>query len=163
MQLHAGTARGLVPPVHQPVPPVSLTAARPSTCARPLAPGRPGWGRRHTVSAVALVPAVAWFYASSAGSVGGVAQVAALGALSLMGAVTLATYVRPAGGLPRATMSPCAAAAPLQMVLAALFLYLGADPLRWVTALVIAAVALAQRTTGSSTCSVWPGDGGSRS
>jgi hypothetical protein len=115
------------------------------------------------MAAVALVPAVAWFYASSAGSVGGVAQVAALGALSLMGAVTLATYLRPAGGLPRAAMSPCAAAAPVQMVLAALFLFLGADPLRWVTALVIAAVALAQRTTGSSTCSVWPGGGGSRS
>jgi hypothetical protein len=115
------------------------------------------------VAAVALLPAVAWFYASSAGSVGGVAQVAALVALSLTGAVTLATYLRPAGGLPRATMSPCAAAAPLQMVLAALFLHLGADPLRWVTALVIAGVALAQRTTGSSTCAVSPWGGGSRS
>jgi hypothetical protein len=60
-------------------------------------------------------------------------------------------------------MSPCAAAAPLQMVMAALFLFLGADPLRWVTALVIAAVALAQRTTGSSTCSVSPWAGGPRS
>jgi hypothetical protein len=114
------------------------------------------------VAAVALVPAVAWFYSSSAGSVGGVGQGAALAALSLMGAVTLATFLRPVGGLARAAMSPCAAAAPLQMVLAALFLHLGADPLRWVTALVIAGVALAQRTTGSSTCSVSPWGGGSR-
>jgi hypothetical protein len=106
---------------------------------------------------------VAWFYASAAGSVSGPAEVAAVGLLAAMGAVTVATYLRPVGGLPRAAMSPCAAAAPLQMVMAALFLFLGADPLRWVTALVIAAVALAQRTTGSSTCSVSPWAGGPRS
>ena len=72
-----------------------------------------------------------------------------------MGAVTLATYLRPAGGLVRATLSPCAAAAPLQMLLAALCLFLGADvPLRWFTAFALAGAALAQRTTGTSTCSI---------
>jgi hypothetical protein len=107
------------------------------------------------VATLVLVPVMGWFYGSSAGPVSGVAWVAGIGLLAVMGAVTLATYVRPAGGLVRATLSPCAAAAPLQMVLAAFCLYLGADlPLRWVTAFVLAAAALAQRTTGTSTCSV---------
>ena len=73
-----------------------------------------------------LVPGVVWFYASSAGPVSGVAGLSALAVLAVMGAVTLATYLRPAGGLVRATLTPCAAAAPLQMVLAAFCLFLGA-------------------------------------
>ena len=98
---------------------------------------------------------MAWFYASSAGSVSGVWWVVGLAVLAVMGAVTLATYLRPAGGLARASLTPCAAAAPLQMVLAALCLFLGADvPLGWFTALALAGAALAQRTTGSSTCSI---------
>ena len=133
---------------------MSLTVESPKTCARPLAPGRAGWGRRHTAATVALVPVMFWFYASSAGPVSGLPEIAALGLLAVMGAVTLATYLRPAGGLVRATFSPCAAAAPFQMVFAAVCLFLGADlPLRWVTAFVLAGAALAQRTTGSSTCS----------
>jgi hypothetical protein len=73
----------------------------------------------------------------------------------MTGAVTLATYLRPAGGLVRPTLTPCAAAPPLQMVLAAFCLYLGADlPLRWFTAFALAGAALAQRTVGTSTCSV---------
>ncbi len=124
-------------------------------CARPLAPGRAGWGRRHTGATLVLAPVMGWFYGSSAGPVTGVAWVAGIGLLAAMGAVTLATYLRPAGGLVRATMTPCAAAAPLQMVLAAFCLYLGADlPLRWLAAFVLAGAALAQRTTGTSTCSV---------
>ena len=100
-----------------------------------------------------LVPGLAWFYGSSAGPVSGVAWVAGVGLLAVMGAVTLATYLRPGGGPARATLTPCAAAAPLQMVLAAFCLYLGADlPLRWLTAFVLAGAALAQRTTGTSTC-----------
>ena len=102
-----------------------------------------------------LVPGTAWFYASSAAPVSGVVAVAGVGLLAVMGGVTLATYLRPVGGQARAALTPCAAAAPLQMVLAAFCLYLGADlPLRWVTAFVLAAAALAQRTTGSSTCSM---------
>ena len=155
MPVHAGSACVVVPPIRQHVPLVSLTTERTSACAPPLAPGRPGWGRRHTAATVALTPAVFWFYASSAGPVSGVAWIAGLGLLAVMGAVTLATYLRPAGGLVRATMTPCAAAAPLQMVLAAFCLFLGADvPLRWLTAFALAGAALAQRTTGSSTCSI---------
>lgn len=124
-------------------------------CARPLAPGRAGWGRRHSAATLVLVPVMGWFYGSSAGPVDGIAWAAGIGLLAVMGAVTLATYLRPAGGLARATLTPCAAAAPLQMVLAAFCLYLGADlPLRWFTAFVLAGAALAQRTTGTSTCSV---------
>ncbi len=134
---------------------VSLTTRRAAECARPLAPGRAGWGRRHTTATLVLVPVMGWFYGSSAGPVSGVAWVAGVSVLAVMGAVTLATYLRPDDGLVRATLTPCAAAAPLQMVLAAFCLYLGADlPLRWVTAFVLAGVALAQRTTGTSTCSV---------
>ena len=96
-----------------------------------------------------------WFYASSAGSATGIWWVVGLSVLAVMGAVTLATYLRPAGGLVPATLSPCAAAAPLQMLLAALCLFLGADvPLRWFTAFALAGAALAQRTTGTSTCSI---------
>lgn len=154
MPFHAGPAGRVVPEERQPAPLVSLTARRTTACARPLAPGRAGWGRRHTAAALALVPVTAWFYGSSAGPVG-VAGVAGIGLLAVMGAVTLATYLRPAGGLGRATLTPCAAAAPLQMVLAAFCLYLGADlPLRWATAVVVAGAALAQRTTGTSTCAV---------
>jgi hypothetical protein len=96
-----------------------------------------------------------WFYGSSAGPVGGIWSVVGLGVVAVMGAVTLATYVRPSGGLVRASLAPCAEAAPVQMVLAALFLFLGADaPLRWYTAFALAGAALAQRTTGSSSCCV---------
>ncbi len=134
---------------------MSLTTQRAAACARPLAPGRAGWGRRHTAATLVLVPALGWFYGSSAGPVTGVAWVAGVGLLAVMGAVTLATYLRPEGGLVRATLTPCAAAAPLQMVLAAFCLYLGADlPLRWFAAFALAGVALARRTTGTSTCSV---------
>ena len=134
---------------------MSLTVERAAACARPLAPGRPGWGRRHTTATLLLVPAMGWFYGSSAGTLSGVAGVAGVGLLAVMGAVALATYLRPDGGLVRSSLTPCAAVAPLQMVLAAFCLYLGADlPLRWVTAFVLAGVALAQRTTGTSTCSV---------
>ena len=120
MPLYASSARVVVPPIRQHVPLVSLTTERTSACAPPLAPGRPGWGRWHTAATVVLTPAVFWFYASSAGPVNGVAWVAGLGLPSVMGAVTLSTYLRPAGGLVRATLSPCAAAAPLQMLLAGL-------------------------------------------
>lgn len=155
MQAQACSARGVVLPVHQPVPAVSVVVEGRSACARPLAPGRPGWGRRHTTATLVLLPLTAWFYASSAAPVGGAAGVAGIGLLAVMGAVTLATYLRPAAGLVPATRKPCAAAAPLQMVLAAFCLYLGADlPLRWFTAFALAGAALAQRTTGSSTCSV---------
>jgi hypothetical protein len=153
--LRAGSARVVVPPISEHAPLVSLTTDRPSACAPPLAPGRPGWGRRHTAATVALTPALLWFYSSSAGPVHGVAGIAGLGLLAVMGAVTLATYLRPSGGLVRARLSPCAAAAPLQMLLAAFCLFLGADlPLRWLTAFALAGAALAQRTTGSSTCSI---------
>ena len=105
---------------------------------------------------------MAWFYGSSAGPVGssagpvsGTLWVAGLGVLALMGAVTLATYLPPVGRVDRVALTPCAAAVPLQMVLAALCLFLGADvPLRWLTAFALAGAALAQRTTGSSTCSI---------
>ena len=98
---------------------------------------------------------MAWFYGSSAGAVSGVWWVVGLGVLAVMGAVTLATYLPPVGGVDRVAMTPCAAAAPLQMVLAATCLFLGADvPLRWCTAFALAGAALAQRTTGSSTCSI---------
>ncbi len=107
------------------------------------------------MATLVLVPVMGWFYGSSAGPVSGIAWVAGVGLLAMMGAVTLATYLRPEGGLVRATFTPCAAAAPLQMVLAAFCLHLGADlPLRWFTAFAVAGVALARRTTGTSTCSV---------
>ena len=155
MPVHARPAGVVVPPVHQHVPGVSLTLERSTACARPLAPGRAGWGRRHTAATVLLVPVMFWFYASSAGPVAGVAGIAGLGLLAVMGAVTLATYLRPAGGLVKATLTPCAAAAPFQMLFAAVCLFLGADlPLRWLTAFALAGAALAQRTTGTSTCSI---------
>jgi hypothetical protein len=112
------------------------------------------------VATVVLVPVMFWFYASSAGPVAGVAGIAALGLLAVMGAVTVATYLGPVDGSVRATLTPCAAAAPFQLLVAAVCLFLGADlPLRWLTAFALAGAALAQRTTGTSTCSIGRGGG----
>ncbi len=155
MPVNARPARVVVSPVSPLVPGVSLRVEGSAACARPLAPGRAGWGRRHTVATVVLVPVMYWFYASSAGPVSSVAGVTGLGLLAVMGAVTLATFLRPVGGLARAALTPCAAAAPFQLLLAAFCLSLGADlPLRWLTAFALAGAALARRTTGTSTCSL---------
>lgn len=95
------------------------------------------WGLRSSLPPLVL-PSPGWW--------------ALLAAIALVAALTLATYV-PLPGATRAVASPCAAAAVVFTVMAALALgTAGSSPVTGVPALVLAAMGLGQRLLGAVAC-----------
>ncbi len=124
-----------------------------------LAPTRPAWVNalahpRRVIAALLAIPVLLWLYRTSLPPqvVPSVGWWVVLVAVSALAALTLATYVR----LPHATRdgaSPCAAAAVVFVVLAAVALG-SARPsaLSGIPALALALMALGQRLLGAAAC-----------
>lgn len=116
---------------------------------------RAAWSLRHTLATIGLAPVVYAAYRGSAGPAGEGSPfwVAALLLLGAMGAVVLATYVPPPGGLRIIRSSPCAAGAGVHVIVAGLVLSTVAAPASGVLALGLLAFAVRQRW-GSAACAV---------
>ena len=126
-----------------------------ASCDLPVAPWQPGWTWRHALVA-AVIAVGAWsFYGDLAVSASGLGWAAVLGLLSLAAGLVVASYLPRSGERARAPRDLCAYSSLMMLVAAGFFLTMaegslwGASP-----ALVLAAVAVLRRTTGSSTCSV---------
>lgn len=120
-----------------------------------LSTWRSSWSLRHTLATIGLTPVV---YAAYRGALGPAADgsqlwVATLVLLATLGAVVLATYVPPRGGLRVTRSSPCAAGTGVHVILAGLLLSTVSAPASGVLALGLLAFAVRQRL-GSSACAV---------
>ncbi len=125
------------------------------TCAVPIAPWRSGWGVRHTAVALVCAPLTWSVYRSAAGPVTGWGWAALLVLMALGAGIVVASYVPAQDGRRRESLSPCAIAPLAQLLFAAMFLAMGsALSGRAVFAAGVVGLALARRTTGSSTCRI---------
>ena len=127
-----------------------------ATCAAPIAPWRPGWGARRYAAALAVLP-LAWVaYAQAAAPMTGPWWVASIAVLATAAALIVASYLPRSDGVPRPAAAPCAASPLFQVVFAGVLLSLGGGVFGHLVALLAVGAALAQRSFGSSTCSVGP-------
>ena len=127
-----------------------------TACGTPIAPWRPGWGARHYAVAGTVLP-VTWLgYAQAGAPMAGPWWVASIALLATAAALVIASYLPRSDGLPRPPAAPCAASPLFQLVFAGVLLTLGGGAFGHLVALLAVGAALAQRTVGSSTCSIGP-------
>ena len=126
-----------------------------AACAAPVAPWLPGWTWRHGVLA-ALGAVLGWlFYSDLAANLAGIGWTAVVATLAAAAALVLASYLPREGTRPALPRDVCGYAPLLTLAVAGWFLTISEGSL-WgaPSALLIAGLAVARRTTGSSTCSV---------
>ncbi|MGA8046448.1 MAG: hypothetical protein WCA30_09295 [Dermatophilaceae bacterium] len=126
-----------------------------ATCAQPVAPWLPEWTWRHGMLA-ALGAVLGWlFYSDLAADLTGRGWTVVVATLAAAAGLVLASYLPRAGARPALPRDVCGYAPVLMLFVAGWFLTISAGSL-WSAppALLIAGLAVARRTTGSSTCSL---------
>ena len=125
------------------------------TCALPVAPWLPGWTWRHGLLAAAGT-ALGWlFYSDLAANLSGIGWTVVVALLAVAAGLVLASYL-PREGTGLALPRDVCGYAPIFMLFAAGWFLTISTVSLWSAppAVLIAGLALARRTTGSSTCTV---------
>lgn len=111
---------------------------------------------RHGVAAALALPLLYWIYASALGQLipGDPVTLAALVVASILGALIVASYVRPSVPVTTtSSASPCAAGAVMPVILAMLLFQAAAtEPLIGVLAAGVVGLGLVQRVSGTAAC-----------